>query len=265
MLSNYIEQSATRACDTVRESGFFAPGMNEPWRIDAALPDRTVSLVWQGHSGALRLHLAAVAAPERFSTAWFARHHIDCPPHIVRSVPKRQAEYFAGRLCARDAITALRVHPGHIGTGALLAPSWPAGLTGSISHTQSLAVAIVLPSGACRGIGIDLERVPDSQGINALRAIALNAPECRLIASFSMPAQDVLATAMFSAKESFFKATAATVGHYFDFSAIECVDIGTDTLTCVVRESLSAELTPGMLFRFDFALRGDYVLTSFRW
>lgn len=232
--------------------------------LPAATPDRTVTTTWPARGGALTLHLAAVAAPESFSLAWFARHGIDLPPRIARSVPKRQAEYFAGRLCARAGIAALGAPHGQVDTGALAAPAWPAGLTGSISHSGSLAIASVVPAASCRGIGIDIEPVPDQAGLDDLRAVALNENERRLVAAGSM-AQDILVTALFSAKESFFKATAATVGRYFDFSALECVDAAPDTLTCVIREPLAAGLQPGLPCRFDLALWQNHVLTCFRW
>lgn len=248
-------------------SGATRHGVHSPGCFDAArtaAPDRTVATTWPARGGALTLHLAAVAAPDCFSLAWFERHGIDLPPRIARSVPKRQAEYFAGRLCARAGIAALGVRHGQVDTGALSAPVWPAGLTGSISHSAALAVAAVLPAADCRGVGIDVEPVPDQAGLDDLRAVALNENERRLVAAGSM-AQDILVTALFSAKESFFKATAGAVGRYFDFSAIECVDAGPDTLTCVIREPLAAGLQPGLLCRFDLALWQNHVLTCFRW
>jgi enterobactin synthetase component D len=243
--------------------------MSAPWRFDdtaaAAMPDRALPTVWPTHAGPLTLHVAAVTPPARFDTGAFARRGIDLPERIARAVPKRQAEYFAGRLCARAALAALGMPSVQVGTAALSAPAWPGGTTGSISHTGTLATAIALPHTACRGIGIDLETVPGTDGLEALRAVSLNAAERSLLAGAGGPGEDVLTTLVFSAKESFFKATAAAVGRYFDFTAIECVDVGADTLTCVVREALAPGLAPGLRCRFDVALAGRYVLTCFRW
>jgi enterobactin synthetase component D len=238
------------------------------WRFDmaatAAMPECPLAIAWPAPGGELMLYLAAVV-PALFRTSWFAQHNIAHPSRIVRSVPRRQAEFFAGRLCARAAIEALGVPGTQVETGVLGAPTWPAGLIGSISHSSTLSVALVLSESQCRGIGIDLEIVPDRDGLEALRAVALNAAERRLIARASEFSEDVLTTLVFSAKESFFKATAIQAGRYFDFSAIECVNIGTDTLTCVVREPLAPALQPGLLCRFEIALGGRHVLTCFRW
>lgn len=240
-----------------------------PWQLDgivaAALHDRAVRATWPACGGALPLAVAAVAHPARFDAAWFARHAVDCPPRIARAVPKRQAEYFAGRLCARAALAAQGLPPVQIGTGALSAPAWPAGWKGSITHTHALAMAAVLPAEACRGIGIDLEIVPDADGLAALYDIALNPAERALVGASGSADPGLLATLIFSAKESFFKATAAHVGRYFDFSAIECVAIQRDVLTCIVRESLTPELAPGLRCDFDVAWGGQHVLTCLRW
>lgn len=242
-----------------------------PWRFDevaaGALAGRTLAATWPAPGGTLSLHFAAVAPPPYFDAGIFERHGIVYPPRVRQAVPKRQAEYFAGRLCARAALAAQGSAETQVGTGALAAPVWPAGFTGSISHAGMLAVATVVPGARCRGIGIDLEALPDDAGLEALRAVALNGAERDRIATVARDPETeaLLTTLVFSAKESFFKATAAHVGRYFEFSAIECTRIGTDAVTCVIREALAPELVPGTVCRFDAAHGGRHVLTSYRW
>ncbi|WP_244171285.1 hypothetical protein [Xanthomonas populi] len=70
---------------------------------------------------------------------------------MARSVRKRQAEYFFGRLAARQALQhqALVVtgtYP-YIATGSSREPIWPAQVIGSISHTNQLAAAAAASSG----------------------------------------------------------------------------------------------------------------------
>lgn len=237
------------------------------WRFDiaamASMPECPLAITWPAPGGELTLYFAAVA-PALFRPSWFAKHNIACPPRIVQSVSKRQAEFFAGRLCARAAIEALDMPRTQIEPGVLGAPTWPAGLIGSISHTSTLSVALVLSESQCCGVGIDMEIVPDRDGLEALHAVALNVAERQLIARANPFTEDILTTLIFSAKESFFKATSAQVGRFFDFSAIECVSIRTDALTCIVREPLAPALQPGLLCRFEIALGGRHVLTCFR-
>ena len=78
------------------------------------------------------------------------------PP--VRGVAKRQAEYLAGRLCAREAphqLCGQALVPGRDEDGV---PLWPAGTVGSITHGAGRAAAMVALARDWRGLGIDLEK-----------------------------------------------------------------------------------------------------------
>ncbi|MGW8340309.1 4'-phosphopantetheinyl transferase family protein [Xanthomonas axonopodis] len=153
-------------------------------------------------------------ASDQFSPDAFARCAIACPPAIVRSVRKRQAEYFFGRLAARHALyqQGLVTHPDtvQIATGDAREPVWPKAAAGSISHSHRLAISAVAPADRWRSIGIDLEHLasPDAQA--ALRATVVNASELALLKTLHDAgdlALDALLTLVFSAKESLFKAS----------------------------------------------------------
>lgn len=121
------------------------------------------------------------------------------------AVPARLREFRAGRAAARAALAEIG-HPAMaIPHGQDRAPVWPAGIIGSITHSATECLAIVLPvNGRVRGIGIDLEPVApltrdlwpavlDEVERQALAAI----PECR---------QAEAAMARFVAKEAAYKA-----------------------------------------------------------
>ena len=60
-------------------------------------------------------------------------------PAIARAIPKRQAEFAAGRRAARAALTTLG-HPAQaIPVGDRRAPIWPQGTVGAITHDQGHA------------------------------------------------------------------------------------------------------------------------------
>jgi enterobactin synthetase component D len=201
---------------------------------------------------------------EGFSPMAFQAQGIDCPPRIGASVAKRQAEFLAGRLCARVLLQKAEAAETQVAVGALSAPQWPQGWTGSITHTRAFAAAALLRSGACAGIGIDLEQVADEAACAALGTIALNPREDCLFARTPGLGLAAFRTAVFSAKESFFKATAGMVGRYFDFSAIELVDLdfARGLLYFVVREPLHALLPPGAPVTAAILHHGDYILTA---
>lgn len=70
------------------------------------------------------------------------------------SVPKRLAEFSAGRHAARSALS-LPDLPLPIGSDR--APIWPPGRLGSITHCAGLCLAIVGQTQAYQGIGLDAE------------------------------------------------------------------------------------------------------------
>jgi 4'-phosphopantetheinyl transferase EntD len=77
---------------------------------------------------------------------------------IAKAVPRRQAEFAAGRACAHRAMEALGHPRVPLLRGEDRAPVWPEGLTGSITHTdQWAAAAIGRLSDGIAAIGIDLE------------------------------------------------------------------------------------------------------------
>lgn len=84
------------------------------------------------------------------SPLWDAEH-----PAMARAIPKRLAEFTAGRQAARAAMADLGLPPAAIPLGKDRAPLWPAGLVGSISHTDDLCIAIVSQDHS--SLGIDVE------------------------------------------------------------------------------------------------------------
>jgi enterobactin synthetase component D len=184
-----------------------------------------------------------------FRLEWFSDEAIDCPPTVRSSVRKRQAEYFYGRLCARQALGALGLGIETVGSGTSRQPLWPPGILGSISHNAEFAAAVVLRPGPETGIGIDLEQVIGEQSADALLETTLSVPERAYLQRDGWPVSLLtLLTIVFSAKESFFKAAFPTVGRYFDFDAIsvEKIDLQANTVSFVVNQCLSPQLSPGL-------------------
>ncbi|UNE64529.1 4'-phosphopantetheinyl transferase family protein [Xanthomonas oryzae] len=212
-------------------------------------------------------------ASDQFSLDAFARCAMACPPAIVRSVRKRQAEYFFGRLAARHALHQqdLVVHPDtvQIASGNAREPIWPKTAVGSISHTHRLAMSAVAPADRWRGIGIDLEHLADPDAQAALRATVVNASELALLQRLHDAGDatlDALLTLVFSAKESLFKASFAAVGRYFDFSAAQVtgVDVAAGCLQLRLCESLCPSLPAGHLCPVGFGWVDPQTVVTYR-
>lgn len=204
----------------------------------------------------------------KYSCDQFARHAIAFPPHISKSVAKRQAEFLAGRLCARLALEALGHEGSDVATGSHRQPIWPAGLVGSITHSGEYAAALVRPGTARHGVGIDIERRVDDGGRQALSELAVTRDEAAFLRGHAgMLDFDWLLTVVFSAKESFFKAAFAQVGEFFDFDAVRVsrIDIPGGTIDMACTRTLSPHLLQGQVCaaHVEF-LDGASVLTAVR-
>jgi len=212
---------------------------------------------------------------ERFQPQAFAAAAIACPDSVARSVRKRQAEFLFGRLAARlalgEALGPAQAQA-EIAIGASREPRWPAGSLGSISHSNGCAAAVALPAGQAHGIGIDLERLLAPAAREAVLSMAIDAQEADLLAAAANPlwSHDALLTALFSAKESLFKAAFGAVGRYFDFEAARvcAVDLARQQLRLRLTETLCAQFAEGQVCEIGFArldLDPQLVLTHYAW
>ena len=76
---------------------------------------------------------------------------------IRHAVPKRRAEFRAGRTYARAALRALGVAPVPILAGSDRAPVWPAGIAASITHDDAYCGVIAARSADFAALGIDID------------------------------------------------------------------------------------------------------------
>ena len=197
----------------------------------------------------------------------FARYDIACPPSVARSVRKRKAEYLAGR---RAAIAALAVAGAEVSDLAIApsrAPVWPPGFTGSITHAAGIAAAVAVREEAVRGVGIDIEQVAADGALDAIVRSVIDASERAVLRGLAHTLGEAMAlTIAFSAKESFYKATAAMVGRVFDFSALKIVNLNEQVILAETSEALAASLPAGRRFELGYSLLDDATaITSCAW
>lgn len=155
-------------------------------------------------------------------------------PHhdrLANAVARRKAEHLAGRIAAHEALRFHGVNDYIPDIGLLRAPCWPPGFTGSITHTDKIALATVIADSPARpcGIGIDTESIINAYEAQDIAAGIVNAAERELLAICGLPFPAAL-TLAFSAKESLFKALYRHVGQYFDFSAAEITAVNAQAL-----------------------------------
>ncbi len=202
---------------------------------------------------------------QRFKPALFAQEGIAFPEHIRNSVAKRQAEFIAGRLCARSILAVHGIAQVPIAIGMHREPVWPEGFIGSITHNGQYAAAIACPSSALMGIGIDIESVIKDDARQAMEELVVSPEEAGFLALSACGLSfNCLLTLVFSAKESFFKAAFAQVREYFDFDAVKIVGIDAEQSLMRFRceHTLSERLARGYVYdaRFEL-LDGASILT----
>ncbi|WP_085656022.1 4'-phosphopantetheinyl transferase [Pseudomonas sp. B11(2017)] len=180
------------------------------WPLPTTLPDTVL--------------LSTRFDPSRLLGDDFARAAIEPPPSIQRSVAKRQAEFLAGRLCARAALQQLEGIGVVPAIGEDRAPVWPAHICGSITHGTGRAAAIVARKRHWRGLGMDLENLLDAERAERLAGEILTPPELQRMAAGPRDQIALCVTMTFSVKESLFKALYPIVQQRFYFEHAEVLE-----------------------------------------
>lgn len=140
------------------------------------------------------------------------------PAKWSKAVEKRKAQSLGARWCAVEAARELGVTLSEIRLDDAGMPLWPAGMVGSLAHTDACAVAVL--SLAHRCIGVDVEELFDEKKCELLRATILTARELRNLSTD--PAQQCRElTAIFGLKEAAYKALFPELRVFIDFPQLD--------------------------------------------
>ncbi|MCU0118984.1 4'-phosphopantetheinyl transferase superfamily protein [Pseudomonas sp. B2M1-30] len=192
----------------------------------------------------------------------FRRSAIEPPPSIQRSVAKRQAEFLAGRLCARAALQQLDGSFVVPAIGEDRAPIWPAHISGSITHSTGRAAAIVAHKQHWRGLGMDLENLLNPERAERLAGEILTPPEMQRMAAGSRDQLALLVTLTFSVKESLFKALYPIVQQRFYFEHAEVLEWNEQgEVRLRLLMDLSSEWRNGTELEAQFAVQDGQLLS----
>lgn len=208
------------------------------------------------------LHVASLRYAYCESTLQGMRQSVALAETLRGAVAVRQADFLAGRLCARHALqSAGLAHPVDLPIGTRGEPAWPAGYLGSITHDGGHAIAAVGPNTRFSAIGIDLQQALAESTADEIRAQVATDRDLRLRPG-SWPDARWL-TLLFSAKESLFKALHADVGRYFDFQDASATgfDEPGRGLTLSLTARLSGRHFQGAAYPIGFDWREDRLLT----
>jgi enterobactin synthetase component D len=144
------------------------------------------------------------------------------PP--ARGVAKRQTEFLAGRLCAREALHRLSGIADTPAVGEHGAPQWPTGVVGSITHGAGRAAAVVGWASEWRALGLDIEEPLTAERAERLIGEILTPGELQRCEQLAGAERGRLVTLTFSLKESLYKALYPLVRRSFYFHDAEVLD-----------------------------------------
>ena len=139
---------------------------------------------------------------------------------IAHAVAARRREYAAVRSCARACLGRLGYARVPILPGVGGAPTWPAGVQGSMTHCAGYAAAAVGLLPRFSAIGIDAEPdAPLPDGV--LDLVATPAEQARLAVTQLEPDSPNWDRLLFGAKEAVYKSWFPLVGEWLDHQEAE--------------------------------------------
>ncbi len=200
---------------------------------------------------------------ERLSGDEAAAHGIDVPSAIQQAAPKRRAEFLAGRLCAQEASRRLTGTSWIPGIAESKAPLWPQGLVGSITHSGSLAAALVASTHRYQGVGLDAEAVMSLQRGERLAPQILTPRERNWLATLPLEQRGAFVTQVFSLKESLFKALFPLAGVRFYFQDAELDEWNPESWQVRLRllKALSPTWPSGRHIQGQYTFLNGYLLS----
>lgn len=166
---------------------------------------------------------------------------------------KRKADHLAGRIAAMHALNE-RTIPAIGPSGE---PLWPEGVSGSITHSGTQAMAVVTQHPAL--IGIDCEAILPENEAREIKDGILDEQEERVLCRAGYPFALAL-TLAFSAKESLFKALFPQVQAYMGFDCARVTLLDDKTLTLALTRQL-AGFNEGATFTLHWQQHGEQAIT----
>lgn len=200
---------------------------------------------------------------EHYHDALFDYYGIELPLDLRSAVAKRRCEYLAGRVLYQQLLQ----HIGHPYQPLLRsnagAPLWPAGFTGSISHSDGIAICCLCPLTDYKSVGIDIESHLTVQTCADIEQMIMQPDEQRYLQLLPDSDYTRLVSLVFSAKESLYKAIFPDVGRFFGFEDAAIVSIKPDSQQFTLRLTtrLSQQHDVGRVYHGHYRWQGGQVVS----
>ncbi len=139
---------------------------------------------------------------------------------MKNAMPRRRAEFRAGRASARAALLQYGIQGWDLVPDERRRPIWPAGVVGSITHCERYCAVAIAWRLRYLAIGIDAEEATPLPP--QLRDLICTRREDRLLRANESDTP-LAAKVVFCAKEAFYKAYSAVADEFLDFTDVEVV------------------------------------------
>ncbi len=196
----------------------------------------------------------------KFNVGRIKMHQITVPETLKKAVPKRQAEFIAGRTLANVALGKLGFPQTHIPIGKHRSPVWPIGAIGSISHNASFAVACAKFKGNKSAIGIDIETLFTEPQAIEVQALICHKEDFKWFNNSSLSYMELM-TLIFSVKESLFKAVYPYVQMYLEFQDAKLVDLNIETSKGCLELMVKNSNNTAMYYEFEYSWVDNNIIT----
>jgi 4'-phosphopantetheinyl transferase EntD len=180
---------------------------------------------------------------------------------VAMAAESRKIDFTLGRMAAREALQKIGCPPTVIPVGTDRTPIWPAGVIGSIAHTREVAVAVAARVEHILAIGVDIEQ---SGAVTEDLWPKLFLPEERaFLQSIDAAGRARFATAIFSAKEAFYKFQFPRTNEWLDFQDVKLsLDLDSTKYTLRTKRPLLLGGKKMDVFSGSFSIGDDLTLAA---
>ncbi|MFE8151231.1 4'-phosphopantetheinyl transferase superfamily protein [Brenneria goodwinii] len=221
-------------------------------------PQTKDGVIYPGFSARSHFHLAA------YSDRLFTEAEIPFNDSLERSVPKRRAEFLAGRCLAKQVLSRLGYEGLVLNCAEDRSPRWPENVSGSLSHSANsvLCAAHIHNNNAPACVGVDIEDFMSAKRAESLWPGLVDEEEYHWLHAQNDEFRCLL-TLNFSAKESLFKALYPRIKRYFDFldARMVTLDSAKQCFELELLSNLTPECCAGRRFQGSYLKRADDITT----
>lgn len=181
--------------------------------------------------------------------------------YLRNAMPKRRREFTAGRLCSRRALTQFGIENFPLLVGNNKEPVWPAGIAGSISHTEGYCGVAVARKHRIETLGLDVE-LTWRLSRDCWRQICTRS-ELAWIDSLPSDKRQENVALLFSAKECLYKCQHPISRTWLDFHDVAVtIDPETCEFNATLLANVGSSFKRGTCFRGRYSFCHGYVLTG---